>query len=254
MNNKIYNIIKKISKLIYNEPTIYLPSDYNENIPSLFLSNHEKNYGPIMLATNFPYEVRPWAHSEVVHYEESFAYIRDTFCIERLKLKKGTANAVAKLIAKPVVGVVNMNNPIPIYHDGARDIRTIRNSLEAFSNYENQLIFASNAEPISINGELNSNFDIYKGYQLIVKQLMRKNIETRIYPVSINKQKSTISIGDYISPNISASWKEQIECIHKYIVEEVKRGYVNPGKRNKSLHTQTAINSFENLYMKADYS
>lgn len=244
MNKRMYKTIKNISNLIYKKPTIHLPEDYDKNIPSIFLCNHEKNYGPIMFATSFPYKVRPWSHSEVVHYDESFTYIRDSFCIERLKLGNKLGSILAKLIAKPVVGVVNQNNPIAIYHDGVRDIRTIRNSLFAFVNKENQLIFATNDKPIAIDGKINEKFDIYKGYQLIVKQLMRKGMTPRIYPVSINKEKSAISIGNYISPYGDCSWKEEKERIHDYIVSEIKHGYVNPGTKsnyNKTTKQQAKI-------------
>lgn len=238
MNKKIYEIIKRISYIIYKKPTIYLPKEYDENTPSIFLSNHAKNYGPIMITTHFPYKIRPWSHSEVVHYDESYEYIRDTFCIERLKMNNKTGAFLAKLIAKPVVGVVNMNNPIPIYHDGIRDIRTIRASMNALINNENQLIFATNNEPIALGNEVNPKFDFLQGYLLVVKQLMSKGIYPKIYPVSVNKNKSTISIGEPIIPRINSSWKREKARIHNYIVDEVKNGYTNPDRRNE----QTFLN------------
>jgi len=228
MKRKAYEMVKNISQLIYKKPKIYLPDNYDESIPSIFMCNHSKNYGPVMVAAHFPYKLRPWSHSEVVHYDESFEYIRDTFCIDRLKLNKKMGEILAKLIAKPVVALVNMNNPIAIYHDGVRDIGTIRESIDSLAKNENQLIFATNDEPLAIKGAINPKFDFLQGYLLVVGQLLHKGITPRIYPVSINKEEATISIGEPIIPDRHNGWKSERNRIHTYIVNEVKNGYSNP--------------------------
>ncbi len=248
MNKKAYEVVRGIANMIYKKPKVYLPQEYDENIPSIFMCNHSKNHGPIMITAHFPYKIRPWAHSEVVHYNESYEYIRDSFCVDRLKLKGKAGEILAKAIAKPVVALVNMNNPIPIYHDGVRDIRTVRYSVDLLMKNQNQLVFATNQEPLAINDEINPKFDFLKGYLLITKQLMNKGIAPRIYPVSINKTKSTISIGEYIVPNRHKSWKNERNRIHDYIVSEVKKGYANPCRERSNSDVEGEVEKIKRLY------
>ena len=242
MKKIIYKLIQKSTLLFFKKPSIYLPKDYDENTPSIFMCDHSQNYGPVMFAAHFPYKARPWAHSEVVNYDESFEYVRETFCIGRLKLKNNIiADIVARLIARPLVMLVNMNNPIAIYHDGVRDIRTFRESINSLVNNESQVIFAAGKEPLAVDGIVNPKFDFMRGYLLIVKQAMQRGVTPKVYPVSINKKDSVISIGEPIVPNKNSKWKDEEKRIHDYIVSEVKYRYNAPDRENNSRENEILL-------------
>lgn len=99
MKKKTYEFYKKLGRTYFKKPAIYLPKDFDKNTPSIFLSNHAQNYGPVITVTRFPVEFRPWCHSGVVHFDESFEYIRIGFFMERLKLGKSVAGFFARMIA-----------------------------------------------------------------------------------------------------------------------------------------------------------
>lgn len=226
MNKKTYEFYKKLGRACFKKPTVYLPKDFDENGPNIFLSNHSKNYGPVITVTRFPVEFRPWCHSGVVHLDESYDYIRDGFFVERLKLCKGVAGFFSRMIAKPLTEMVNMNDPITAYHDISKSLTSINMGVEAIENGENQLMFAN--VPLVVDGQINPNFDFMKGYLIVVKKAIRLGIVPKIYPVSLNKQKATMSIGEPAIPNLHTDWNVEKQRIHSYLVREVIAGYDDP--------------------------
>lgn len=226
MNKKTYEFCKKLGRAYFKKPAIYLPKDFDTSTPSIFLSNHARNYGPIITVTRFPVEFRPWCHSGVVHLDESYKYIRNGFFMERLKLGKSVAGVFARMIAKPLTTMVKMNNPIPAYHDISKCLKSINMGVEATKNGENQLMYAN--VPLVVDGQINPNFDFMKGYLIVVKKAIHLGIVPKIYPVSLNKQKATMSIGEPVVPNVHRDWNVEKKRIHNYLVREVIAGYDNP--------------------------
>lgn len=226
MKQKTYERIIRIARLCFKKPAIYLPEDFDTSVPSIFLCNHAKNYGPIMAVTRFPAPFRPWCHSGVVHTEESVAYIRNGFFMERLKLNTVIAEFFARLIARPLLALVHMNRPITAYHDISKCLKTIHMGTESLLNKENQLIFSN--VPVRTEEGLNLSFDFMKGYLLVIKNAMKKGVVPKVYPVSINKDKAAISIGEPITPRAHADWEMEKKRINEYIIRKVKLGYLYP--------------------------
>lgn len=119
-----------------------------------------------------------------------------------------------------------MNNPIPAYHDISKCLKSINMGVEAITDGENQLMFANVS--LVVDGEINPNFDFMKGYLIVVKKAIRLGVVPKIYPVSLNKQKATISIGEPVTPNIRSDWNVEKIRIHNYLVREVIAGYDSP--------------------------
>jgi len=226
MNKGIYERLIKIGRLCFKKPVIYLPEDFDASGPSVFLCNHAQNYGPIMAVTRFPAAFRPWCHSGVVHPDESHEYIKNGFFIERLKLNNILAGFLAGLIARPLLALVHMNRPIPAYHDISKSLKTIHMGTQSLLNGENQLIFSN--VPVCKGGRLNPDFDFMKGYLPVIKCALKKGVVPKIYPVSINRDKAAISIGNPIIPDVYAHWNIEKKRINDTIVRKVKLGYLYP--------------------------
>lgn len=228
MKQKTYSIIIKFGRLILGKAKFYLPSDFDDGSPAIFMCNHEGFYGPGIVATRFPVKVRPWCHSGVVFHEESHDYITGSFPEKLPNVNPKVARIIAKIIARPFVSLVNMNNPIPAYHDYKRSIKSIRIGIESLKNSENQLIFSN--IPIKKDNEYNQDFNFMPGYLLMVKKAMKQGVIPNIYPVSINRKKSTISIGSPVSPNPNADWLLEKKRINNYLIREVLYGHANPAR------------------------
>lgn len=226
MKHTTYERILQIGRLCFPKPTVHLPYDFDTGGPGVFLCNHARNYGPIMAVTRFPAAFRPWCHSGVVHPEESLAYIQNGFFMERLRLGRRIAGFFAGLIHKPLLALVHMNRPIPAYHDLCKSLRTIHMATASVLDGENQLIFSN--VPICTEGRLNPDFDFMKGYLLVVRNALKKGVIPRIYPVSINRDKAAISVGEPIIPDPYADWDTEKKRIHDQVVRKVKLGYLYP--------------------------
>lgn len=237
MRRVTYAIFRGIGRLLFKKPRIYVPECFDPHVPSIFMCNHAQNYGPIITVTRFPVAFRPWCHTGVVYLDESFDYIRDGFFMTRLRLNKRIAGFLAKLIARPLVALVNMNHPIPTHHNISKCFRTIHMGTRSLLNGENQLIFAN--VPLIVDGALNPDFDFMRGYLLVVRGAMKNGVIPRIYPVSINKDKAAISIGEPISPDPRAEWDMEKKRIHDYLVAAVKAGYEDPQRKCQKIHRRT---------------
>ena len=228
MKQKTYEKILEVGKILIRNPKVYLPDDFDDNSPAIFMCNHEGFYGPAIVATRFPVKFRPWCHSGVVHHEESHAYIQGSFPNKLPNVNPKVARFIARIIARPFVILVNMNNPIPAYHDYKRSIQSIRLGIESLKHNEKQLIFSN--IPVQKNGRYNQDFNFMQGYLLVVRKAMKQGIMPKIYPVSINSKKKTISIGSPVLPNPNADWLSEKQRINKYLIRDVLYGHENPAR------------------------
>ncbi len=235
MKVKTYENIKKIGRLLYKNPKVYLPHDFDDKAPAIFMANHEGFYGPAIVTTRFPIKFRPWSHSGVVFHEESHDYIMGSFPNKFPNVNPKVAQFIGRIIAKPIVNLIQMSNPIPAYHDAKRSIQSVRLGIESLANNENQLIFSNT--PVQKNGEYNQNFNFMKGYLLVVNKAMKQGVIPKIYPVSINRKRTSISIGSPVSPNPNADWLTEKQRIHDYLVSEVLYGHENPSREFDEIRT-----------------
>jgi hypothetical protein len=229
MRTKTYENLKRIGRLVLRNPKVYLPYDFDNESPAIFMANHEGFYGPAIVALRFPVEIRPWSHSGVVFHEESHEYIMGSFPGKLPNVNPRIARLIARIISKPVVNTIRMANPIPAYHDFKRSIQSVRLGIKSLGNSENQLIF-SNTPVQHKGGRYNPDFNFMQGYLLVVRKAMKQGIIPKIYPVSINRKKASISIGNPVFPNPNADWLYEKQRIHDYLIKEVLYGHQYPAR------------------------
>lgn len=228
MKVKTFENIKKIGRLGFKNPKVYLPHDFDNEAPAIFMANHEGFYGPAIVTLRFPVKFRPWSHSGVVFHEESHDYIMGSFPQKLPNVNPKVSRFIAKIIAKPLVNAIRMTNPIPAYHDSKRSIQSVRLGIESLKNNEKQLIFS--ATPIKKDDGYNMDFNFMPGYLLVARRAMKQGVVPKIYPVSINRKKTAISIGSPVSPNPNADWLSEKKRINEYLVREVLYGHENPAR------------------------
>ena len=69
------------------------------------------------------------------------------------------------------------------------------------------------------------------GYLFLCKIVAKKHgIAPKIYPVVVNKEKSTIAIGNPTSLDINLDYEEESNKINKYLSDLVMLGHENPKK------------------------
>ena len=84
MADRLFEFVKWALKSQYRVPKVIGIENYDADTPAIFLSNHERFFGPITVTTRFPVPVRQWAISGVVDTEEAKKYIKDTLFVDTL--------------------------------------------------------------------------------------------------------------------------------------------------------------------------
>jgi len=196
--------------------------NYDDSVPGIFLSNHERFFGPITVTTRFPVPVRQWAISVIVDTEEAKKYIKDTLFVDTLHFPDKLAESFGNFAAHPVSWAVRNINPISAFTDKKRSTLSIVNGLKAIKAGENQLMYAPNQSP---NHE---EFKFMQGYTVLASlAALRLGITPKLYPVALNKKRATIFIGKPTTLDPDIKFKKECHRVNDYIISEIRKGYSN---------------------------
>ena len=214
----LYKFIKLALRSQYRKPAVYGKDNYDPSTPGIFLCNHERFYGPIIITTRFPIPVRQWAASSMIELDAAKILFMDT-----LKMKEGPAKVLGDMAAHPISWTIRHANPIPAYWDAKRSAMSVKYGLEAIKNGENQLIYAPNCKPSD------EHFEFMQGYIMLARFSAKiLGISPKIYPVALNKKKSSIAIGKAVIYNAKADFKDECFRLNQCIVEQIRQNYENP--------------------------
>lgn len=223
MINPAYRFVKFLFKIGNKKPTIHGIENYDPKIPAIFMSNHEKFYGPIIVTTRFPLPVRTWANSMTTETKACKKYVAESLFMG----EKGKSENVARFLGS-ILGVIaswaiRNSNPIVAYWDNGKSRKSIRDGLEVVIRGDNQLMFARRRE------FCNNQILFLPGYLFLCKLASIKHgITPKIYPVAINKANSTIAIGKPTFLNTDLNYEEESRRINNYLNEKISIGYDSP--------------------------
>lgn len=223
MASLAYKLIRFIFKISNKKPMVYGESNYDPSTPAIFMCNHEKFYGPIIITTRFPIPSRTWANSMTTETEECKKYIAESLFMDELGKKEKFSRFMGNLLGGFGSWTVRSSNPIVAYLDNKRTRTSIRDGLDVIKRGENQLIFARRRE------FQNNELKFMQGYLFICKLSAKKfGITPKIYPVALNKGKASISIGKPTTFNIEMDYEKEEKRINQYLTHSISIGYNNP--------------------------
>ncbi len=223
MTSLAYKFIRFIFKISNKKPMVYGESNYDPSTPAMFMCNHEKFYGPIIITTRFPIPSRIWANSMTTEMEECKKYIEESLFMGELGKKEKFSRFMGNFLGGFASWVIRNSNPIVAYLDNKRTRISIRKGLDVVKKGENQLIFAKRRE------FQNNEIKFMQGYLFICKLSVKKfRINQKIYPVAINKENASMSIGKPTVLNIEMDYKKEEKRINQYLTHSISIGYKNP--------------------------
>lgn len=228
MYSIVYRLFKTYFKYRHKKPTIYGVENYDDTVPAIFMCNHEKFYGPIIVTTRFPIPKRTWANSMTVEKEATRKYVSESLFMGELGMGEKISRFYGYLLGTLVSHVISNSNPIVAYWDNQRSRKSIRSGVEVIVKGENQLMFARRRE------FTNDQIFFMPGYLFLCKIAAKKHgITPKIYPVAVNKEKSTITIGNPTSLDINQDYEEESDRINKYLSNLIMIGYEDPKKMSE---------------------
>jgi len=231
MSRFLYKFFIFYFKCLYEKPKIYGVENYDSSVPAIFMSNHEKFYGPIIVSTRFPIPKRTWANSMTVEKEACRKYVAESFFMGELGKGERISRFYGYLLGTLASNVIGNSNPIVAYWDTKRARISIRNGVKVIVEGGNQLMFARRRE--FQEGELT----FLQGYLFLSKIAAKKHgISPKIYPVALNKVNSTMSIGKPVQLDIRKDFAKESDRINNYLANCVEVGYNNPKKMAESMN------------------
>lgn len=230
MASPIYHLFYFYFKYRHIKPTVFGVENYDPSVPALFMSNHEKFYGPITAATRFPIPKRVWANSMTVEKDACRKYVSESLFMGELGMGEKISKFLGYLLGTLTAHVISNSNPIIAYWDNQRSRKSIRAGIEVIKKGENQLMFARRRE------FMGGKFTFLQGYLFMAKVAARKHgISPKIYPVAINKANRTLSIGKPVMLDITKDYETESERINSYLSHNVGVGYEDPASMAKGL-------------------
>ncbi len=219
----LFECVKLALRSQYKKPVVFGEQNYDQSTPGIFLCNHERFYGPIIITTRFPIPVRQWATSAMIELEAAKVYVKETLFMGTLKMKEGISKVLGDMAAHPISWAIRSANPIPAYWDANKSAQSIKYGIEAIKKGENQLIYAPNCKPSD------KNFELMQGFMILAKFAHKiLNITPKIYPIALNKKKNSIAIGVPTIYNPTEDFKDESLRINQYIKEQICMNYENP--------------------------
>ena len=223
MSSLVHKFFYTYFKYYYKKPKVFGVENYDSSFPAIFMSNHEKFYGPIIASTRFPIPKRTWANSMTVERDACRKYVAESLYMGEKGMNAKLAKFLGYFLGTLVSHVISNDNPIVAYWDSQRSRKSIRSGLEVIKEGKNQLMFARRRE--FMDGEI----VFFQGYLFISKVAAKKHgITPKIYPVALNRANATLSIGKPVQLDITKDYEEESERINTYLSSSVEIGYEDP--------------------------
>ena len=196
--------------------------------PAVFVANHSKNNGSVMMTLYFSRPHTTWIINNALDSKKAVSYAyHDVFLAEGKKHKKFYI-FVSKVVAKLLPKVLKQVDHIPVYHSKGVE-QTFSKSIDALNEGKDIVIFAESPENYSpyIN-KLQPGFvslaTFY--YQSTGKRL-------KFYPVFVEKKNRQITIGTPIEYNPNISIINQSITICEHLQKEITNNALSLKKKFK---------------------
>jgi hypothetical protein len=193
MEDGLYKILSAIGAP-FRYSVSGLDNILKDSLPRLFVSNHEKEAGPISIMLSFPVRLYPWTVSDMTDPELAPKYILDDFVKPRLHLGGKASRVVSSLLTKITVPVINGLGAIPVYKHSGNLARTYKKSLKLLKEGKSLLIFPENPDAPIDEQTLCRPF--MGGFALLAQFY---NSETGgnmpIYPIAVDPILKRIAVG-----------------------------------------------------------
>ncbi|MCD4751741.1 MAG: 1-acyl-sn-glycerol-3-phosphate acyltransferase [Anaerolineaceae bacterium] len=223
-----YWMTSLLIKIFSKKPKIFLPDNINLDPPVVFVANHEKLAGPMMMGTRFPFKFRPWVNDRMLTRKKITDYVQESFFMGRLQIKsKWKSRFLSKQITPWLYQLMRGTKPIPVYQNQIRIIETFKTSVKILDQNENILIFPDG------KGETNTVFNnisqFKTGFIYLAKHYWKQSRKAvRFIPVSINPQLPSVSLGESITYNPENNYNDEKIRISEFLMQQIDSLYYPP--------------------------
>lgn len=185
-------VLKRMLRIFYRRMAILGADRVMTDSPAVFICNHLDSYAPIVMSLFFPFPYRPWVHAHIMLKAFCRDYLERDFTRRILHLPPPFSRWLAALIAPLCIRLMAAIEAIPVNRGSMRIMDTFKISIEALRQGSNLVIFPE-IQDKRFSEHLN---DFHTGFVHLARQYQRETGQIlHFYPVFINRQKKTITVG-----------------------------------------------------------
>lgn len=195
-----------------------------DNGPVVFVCNHLEIYGPLITNLHLPFYFRSWIISSMLDKEIIAGQLESGINVVFSWLPARLRQKLPHFFAPIALKILLSLDPIPVYRGTMREvIKTMQLTVDAMEYEDNILLFPENPGEEKYAQQGVSQF--YSGFASIGSEYYKRTGNcTTFYPMYVNRQKRTLTIGDgirYSPENGSKKEKERIvEALHSWMNEQ----------------------------------
>ena len=212
--------LRFVLKLFYHRHAMIGTEHIQQDAPAVYVCNHLDTYAPIILMLYFPYPFRPWVHANMTSPDLCRDFLEVDFVQKTLKLKPPVSRWVAALLAPLSLGVMKAVNAIPVYSGKMRIRDTLSISIETLKQGGNLVIFPE-SKTKRFSEFLN---DFHVGFVHLARRYFKSTGDyLRFYPVYVNPNNKTISIGHPTVYSAGGDFHRERQRIVAYLRDTINR-------------------------------
>ena len=189
-----------------------------EDDPAVFVCNHARITGPVMMTLDFPRKHRAWAVANAMDPQKAKNYAFHDVFLGRSRKHQGFYRFLSRIVARALPPLLTGSDTIPVYHD-KNIVSTFKQSVKTLTEGKDLVIFAE--APARFSAYVN---ELQPGFVDIARIYYRKTGKKLLfYPVYLNKKLAVISVGVPIAYDPDRSLDEQRCTIAAYLRDNIDR-------------------------------
>ncbi|SHJ64466.1 lysophospholipid acyltransferase family protein [Parasporobacterium paucivorans] len=221
MKNPGFKLLLWLMRRFLKKPEIIGMENVDTGMPAIFISNHASYFGPLILQLYLDVDFVPWVIYEITDPKLCKDYLRIDFVEPVLGLKHPFSNLAAWIISPVCVGLMKHIGAIPVFHDSRRIMETVDRTINELEKGKNILIF-----PESPGEYLNDPLRRFNtGFVNLARTFYQKHSKlVNFYPVSVNKKRNQITIGNKVPYNPDNLFPLEKKRIINELTEKIMEG------------------------------
>lgn len=194
----------------------------NLRAPTVFITRHLNNYGPVAVYLFTPVEFHMWTYYVFMDAKAYYKHSSEYTFTKRLHLPMWASRALAWCMAKPVVYLYKSLGMIPVYRGLRTVFKTMDLSVDELEKGENVLIMAD-VDYSSTDAELK---EIYTGFIHLGKLYYKRTGKNLNFTtLSINSENAYLRVGKPIEFDSTVPYQQERDRIANKIREELYDNY-----------------------------
>lgn len=191
----------------------------DSDAPAIFVCNHDRAYGPVVLAVTLKRKYRPWVAQGMCFLRSVPAYARDDFWDPQTPLAKAGVYILSYLIAPIAALLMRAIEAVPVYKDSRMRI-TFDKSVETLREGVDLVIYPEDWHPLTHDTKTT---EFPAGFIHVAKKYYRATKKrVAVYPMFADYASRTVRIGTPYVYNPEPPLAQEKQAMIEHVCGEMR--------------------------------